>query len=178
MVTARRKMMKIQWKDVRKNVNYITNAAFGDIPNYKYTIPDGYKPTFTMKDHDNNGLISMERLYVEHYADPTEYTFVQDVFDGDLKHWEAFKNATRIRDLYKGWKKKAEQKLLSEAMQEVVRTAFDPSNKSSFQALKFLVDRGTKMEEPKRGRPKKEKEPEEESNKELLEDIKRLKEGL
>lgn len=169
--------MKIQWRDYRKNVNYITNTAFADIPEVKCAKNTGYTPTFTVKNYDHDGLISMERVYLEHYRDPTEYSFVEDVFEGDLKHWEAMKNAQFVKRYYIKWKHKAEAMLLSDAMTRIVETAFDQSNRNSFQALKYLVERKqTDVEEPKRGRgrPKKVKEPEVIESSVLMEDIKRL----
>lgn len=175
-MTVKEKTMKIQWRDVRKNVNYITNTAFADIPENKLLKNPNYKPTFTIKDYDHDGLISMERVYLEHSSDPTEYTFVEDVFDGDMKHWEMMKNAQYVRKHYQKWKQKAEAKLLSDAMTKIVETAFDANNKNSFQALKYLVERkAVPAETPKRGRPKKVKEVEEIDSNELLEDIKRLR---
>jgi len=168
--------MKIQWQDYRKNVNYVTNTAFADIPENRFQKNPDYKPTFTIKSYDHDGLLSMERLYIEHYSDPTEYTFVQDVFDGDMKHWDMMKNAHFVKKHYQKWRQKAEAKLLSDAMVRIVDTAFDPNNKNSFQALKYLVERKVMpVEAPKRGRPKKEKEPINTDVSELLEDIKRLK---
>ena len=52
----------------------------------------------------------------------------------------------------------------------------DDNNRNSFQALKFLVDRGSKLTtEKKAGRPKKEKLEEPVDSQALLDDIARLK---
>ena len=118
----------------------------------------------------------MEQLFMEHYTDPTEYSFIQDVFEGDIEHWEAIKKSQFVAKYYEVWKKNAEAKLLSDAMLKIVSTAFDDSNRNSFQALKYLVERDAKTpKRPTAGRPKKEKEPDSVDSKDLLADIARLK---
>lgn len=168
--------MTIQWKDVRKNIRYVTNSAFVDLPDMSNQFRADYKPTFTIKEQDYDGYYSMERLFLDHYKDPTEYEFVEEVFEGDVKHWEVFKNSSWLQKYYQKWKEKAEAKLLSEAMNRIVTTAFDDSNKNQFQALKYLVERNKSSVNKKAvGRPKKEKDTEEVDSKTLMEDIERLK---
>lgn len=165
--------MKITWKDYRKNQKYVTNAAIADLVAPGMNYRTDYKPTFTAKPYHHDGLYSLEQLFLDHYMDPTEYSFVEDVFEGDFKHWERFKTSQWIQPLYENWKKKAEAKLMSEAMNKIVTIAFDENNKSCFQALKYLVERKPKE---KVGRPKKEKEEDKGDDKVLLEAIKRIQE--
>lgn len=170
-------MSKIVWRDYRKNVKYVTNKAVADIPELVTVDKGGYQPTFTLAPEHHDGLYSLEQLFLEHYNDPTEYAFVERVFDGDVKHWEEFKNSNFINRHYLKWKAKAEGRLLSEAMSKIVSTAFDENNKNSFQALKYLVERNTKStDKPGRGRPKKEKEAASSDDKLLLDAIKRMQE--
>lgn len=170
-------MTKIIWKDYRKNNKYITNAAVVGIVEISDSNRGDYKPTFTLAPQHEDGLYSLEQLFLEHYNDPTEYSFVEDVFEGDVKHWEEFKNGRFIHPHYLKWKAKAEGRLLSEAMSRIVETAFDGNNKNSFQALKYLVERNTKStDKPGRGRPKKEKEAAPSDDKLLLDAIKRMQE--
>ena len=166
--------MKVEWKDVRRNTHYIINSAFGDLPQRMQG--DKYIPTFTIEPEDNNGLISMERLYMEHYRDPTEYTFVRDVFDGDMKHWEAFKNGTFIKEHYDRWRSAACAKLASEATEKIVNIAFDDNNRNQFTALKYLVEKDNKPTTRNSvGRPKKEPKAPDFNSRDIMEDIARLK---
>ena len=168
--------MKVQWKDIRKNRKYYIARIFADLPCSPVPEDDSYVPTFTIAPEHKDGLYSMEQLFMEHYTDPTEYSFVQDVFEGDMDHWETVKSAPLIEKHYLNWKKNAEAKLLSDAMLKIVSTAFDENNKNSFQALKYLVERGAKAtKRPTAGRPKKDKEVETVDNSDLLADIARLK---
>lgn len=162
--------MKITWNDYRKNLNrYVTNSAFAE-----YNIMPTYKSTFTTADEDHDGLISFSKLFLSYYMDPSESRFVEDVFEGDWKHWEQFKTAQNIDEMYRLLRKQADKKLESEAMNRVISIAFDENNKNNLQALKFIIDgKAAKAEKPV-GRPKKEKKEPEIDSKELLADIKRL----
>ena len=170
-------MDKIVWKDYKRKQKYVTNRAIADIPELVTVDKEGYIPTFTLAPEHHDGLYSLEKLFLEHYYDPTEYSFVERVFDGDVKHWEEFKNGTYINRHYLKWKAKAEGRLLSEAMSKIVSTAFDENNKNSFQALKYLVERNNKSSSTTgRGRPKKEKEQPQPDDKLLMDAIKRIQE--
>lgn len=170
-------MTKVVWKDYRRRQKYVTNAAIADLPELMKGYHKEYKPTFTILPEHHDGLYSLESLFMEYYYDPTEYSFVENVFDGDVRHWEEFKNSAIIRNYYKKWKEKAEGKLMSEAMAKIVQKAFDDSDKSSFQALKYLVERNQKTDtKASRGRPKKEKETDTRDDKLLMDAIKRMQE--
>lgn len=162
--------MAIKWKSNRQATTgkYILASAFAEF-GYSKTI----EPTFTTAAEDHDGLYSMEKLFLEYYTDPTEYRFVQEVFDGDVRHWEQMKESQYIRDLYPNWKAKALKKLQSEAMQVLVSSALNRDNKQNLPALKYLLE--LTEEKKGRGRPKKVSNELEVSNKDLLEDIARLK---
>ena len=159
----------IQWKGPRKTTKgkYVCKSAFADLPSIS-TSTD-YTPTFTILPYDHDGLISMEQRFLEYYADPTEYRFVQEVFEGDVTHWEVFKNSIGLCDYYQEWKQKALKKLQSEAMQKLVESALN----NNIQALKYLLDMN--VDKRGKGRPKKPREAEEVDTKDLLADIARLK---
>lgn len=163
-------IMKITWKDYRRNYNrYVTNSAF-----IEFNVVPEYKPTFTADDEDHDGLISFSKLFLSYYRDPSESTFVEDVFEGDWKHWEQFKKSIEIGEMYQLLRKQADKKLEAEAMNKVISIAFDDNNKNNLQALKFIIDgKAAKSERPV-GRPKKEKKEPEVDSKDLLADIKRL----
>lgn len=155
------------WKDKRQTVKgkYITKACFVELPRL-----ENYTPSFTLSAEDHDGLLSMEKLFLKYYTDPTEYLFVQEVFEGDFKHWETMKTAQIISEYYEDWKQKALKKLQSEVMQKLIESAIDKNN---IQAIKYLLD--MQVEKQKAGRPKKEKKVEEVDQKDLLADIARLK---
>ena len=170
-------MTKVVWRDYRRRTKYVTTASVADLTGITGEYYKDYKPTFTALPEDHDGLYSIEKLFLEYYKDPTEFKFVEDVFEGDVKHWETFKSSYFIAPMYENWKKKAEAKLMSEAMAKIVETAYDEKNRSSFQALKDLVERNQKSETgAKRGRPKKVKEEPKDNDNMLLEAIKRIQE--
>ena len=168
------------WKDYRKKRGkYVLSMAFGDIPEGIYHLLDReYVPTFSLQSEDHDGLVSMEKLYLQFYKDPTEYSFVKEVFEGDWEHWYQMRESKLVAPLYARWKHDAEAKLYAEAMKQVVSTAFDENNKNSFAALKWLIERGNKNTTTKSvGRPKKEKKEPEIDTSDLLKDLERLKNG-
>lgn len=162
----------MEWNDRKKSFSkYYTLAAVKEL---NFFTPD-YKATFTLSEEDHDGLYSLPKLFLKHYTDPTEMSFVNEVFDGDIEHWEAFKNTKAIVPIYQKLRKKADMMLQSAAMNKIVSIAFDESNKNNFTALKYLVDRKPAEPSKGRGRPKKEEKVEEVSSKELLKDLERLR---
>ena len=164
-----------KWNDYRWNVKYVTNAAFLEqLPTTGAKTGD-YKPTFTTAEEDKEGCYSFPRLFLKHYKDPTEMTFINEVFEGDLKHWETFKTSNAIAPIYERLRRKADLMLQSDAIRKIVDIAMDDSNRNNFTALKYLADRAPKPVKKEVGRPKKEKETAEISSKDLLADIERLR---
>jgi hypothetical protein len=166
--------MDLKWNDTthKRGKKKPLGAAF-----VEYSYGCSIKPVFTIAEEDHDGYLSFPKLFLAHYKDPTEMSFVNDVFNGDLKYWNQFKSANNVEKLYKELREKADLMLQSEAMNKIVSIAFDDNNKNNLAALKYLVDDKKKKEKKVVGRPKKVEEVEEIDNAELLEDIKRLKEG-
>lgn len=149
----------MKWNDYRKNINYVTRGAFIDLKVPGFIPAEDYKQTWTTAEEDHDGYYSFRKWFLKFYKDPTEVEFVKECFEGDMVHWEQFKNARDINPIYKQLKKESEQLLLADAMRKIVEVAMDTSNKNSLTALKYLADRGNKVlsEEVKNkgGRPKK-----------------------
>lgn len=167
------KMFK--WNDYRRSVKYITNAAFLEQIGPGAVKLEGYKPTFTLADEDKEGCYSFSKLFLKHYKDPTEMSFINEVFEGDIKHWETFKASNFIAPIYERLRRKADLMLQSDAIGKIVEIAFDDNNRNNFTALKYLVDRNKTTTKTGAGRPKKVKAEEEVDSKDLLADISRLK---
>jgi hypothetical protein len=164
-----------KWNDYRSNGKYITNAAFFEQIGPVSAKSETYRPTFTIADEDHDGLYSFPKLFLKHYQDPTEMTFVNEVFEGDLKHWETFKTSVSVKPIYERLRRKADLMLQSDAIRRIVDIAMDDTNRNSFTALKYLADRAPKPVKEPVGRPKKVKEPDEVDSKDLLADIERLR---
>lgn len=95
---------------------------------------------YTLKedDHYYEGKLypSLKRLYVE-CEDPTEYQFATNYLLG-WKHWLRLCDNKVIRKHIDEWREELEVKLRSKAVREMLKSA----NNGSFQAAKFLADRG------------------------------------
>lgn len=140
--------MPIKWKSERINAKgkYITLSAIKEFNTDSENIP----PTFTLNElHD---------LYMKHYRDPTEISFVKEAFENDYQHWKVFKASKQFSPYYSMWREEADLRLLSDSVNEIKRISEDPGNKGQLGALKYLADRGYLRTEDtsKRGRPSKE----------------------
>jgi hypothetical protein len=95
---------------------------------------------YTLKevDHEYNGKVypSLKRLYLE-AADPTEYVFATEHLMG-WKHWQRICENKLLRKHIEEWREELEVKLRSEA----VRQAIAHAASGTFQAAKWVADRG------------------------------------
>lgn len=131
--------------------NYHTRALF-----YETRQLDRINPTYTTKpkDYKVDGIVylSMKRIYLE-IGDPTEHEFVQAVFDGNWKHWEAVAKSYALKDVgmdVERWREELEVKIKSDAIKCLIADARSDKG-SSASSAKWLAEGGWKG--PKRGRP-------------------------
>lgn len=121
---------------------------------------------YTLKDKDHNykGKVypSLKRLYLE-CSDPTEYEFATTHLVG-WKHWQQMTNNKIIRKHIDEWREELEVKLRSEG----VRNAIQHAQSGTFQAAKWLADRG--WDKRAAGRPSKEEIEKENKINEKIED--------
>lgn len=102
----------------------------------------GYRPeaVYTLKDEDfiyeGRHLPSIKRLYLE-IADPTEYAFANACFTG-WTQWQRIVANKQMTKTVEAWRFELEVKIRSEG----VKMAKSQSRKGSWQATKWLSDRG------------------------------------
>ena len=82
---------------------------------------------------------SLKRLYLE-MEDPTEYQFATTYLDG-WRHWKKLLGSPQVRKHIEEWREELELKLMSKGLQSVIEQA-TTDEKVSFQAAKFLADKG------------------------------------
>jgi len=102
-------------------------------------------------DKDYKGVIypSLKRLYLEQ-CDPKEYLFASKyLFDWD--HWQRMCNNAIVGRHIEKWREELELSLVSEGVSALIDLAL---NEKSYQAAKYLADRG--WDKRARGRPSKE----------------------
>ena len=107
--------------------------------------------TLDGEDKDYKGRVypSLKRLYLEH-GDPKEYSFARKYLY-DWQHWQRLcKNAIVGRHI-DVWREELELSLISEGVGALIDLAL---NEGSYQAAKYLADRG--WDKDKVGRPSKE----------------------
>ena len=121
---------------------------------------------YTLKDEDYeyNGKVypSLKRLYLD-CADPTEYEFALKHLIG-WKHWLRISENKVIKKHIEEWREELEVKLRSEG----VRNAIEHAKGGTFQAAKWLADRG--WDKRAAGRPSKEELDKEKKVQEKLSD--------
>ena len=114
----------------------------------------GYRPEaiYTLKDEDyeyeGRYLYSIKRLYLE-IGDPTEYAFANTCFTG-WTQWQRIVANKQMTKAVEGWRFELEVKIRSEG----VRSAKSQARKGSWQATKWLSERG--WDARGAGRPSKE----------------------
>jgi hypothetical protein len=123
---------------------YLTQSLFLEL---------GYNDAalFTLKDDDYvyNGkyMLSAKRLYLL-MEDPTEYDYANTVFCG-WKHWQKICDNKAIRRSIDEWRSELEYKLRAKGIKSMIQEG----QKGSFQAAKWLADRG--WDQRGAGRPSK-----------------------
>jgi hypothetical protein len=105
-------------------------------------------------DHEVDGVVykSLYRLYME-TNDPTEWKFANAFVDG-WEHWEILCNCSWFRPFVVRWRKELELRMKSDALARIMRES-KTGSKESFQASKYLLEKGWEPKDTKRGRPSK-----------------------
>lgn len=95
---------------------------------------------YTLKDQDYNykgkELPSLKRIFLEH-EDPTEYDFAVTHLLG-WKHWQRLCDNKAIIKHISQWREELELKVRSQAVRDIM----DMSADGSYQASKYLADKG------------------------------------
>lgn len=138
---------------------------------------------YTLKEHDHEGYESLRRLYLE-CDDPTEYTFAVTHLGG-WEHWKKLLECDWFQPHIESWREELEIRTRAQALVRLKQAAANKEDKSSFQANKYLLDKGWVEKEAKNkvGRPTNDKIIKEaqkisDSNVAFLEDYQRLKGGV
>lgn len=109
---------------------------------------------YTLKgeDHEYKGKVypSLKRLYLE-FEDPTEYEVATRCFI-DWAHWKRVIENKLITPHVEAWREELEVKVRSRAVRDIINLC--ASESGSYQAAKFLADRG--WDKRAAGRPSKE----------------------
>ena len=125
-----------------------TQSLFVEMKHDKYPAP------YTLKPYDHRGRMSMYRKYME-IGDPTEYSQAIGLL-GSWKHWTQLCNCEWFKPYITEWRNELKVKFESDRyreMQEVADTC--KGTPQGVQATKWLAERYSRVEAPKRGRPSK-----------------------
>lgn len=131
-------------------------TSYGNQDNVLYTLKS--------RDHKYKGRVlpSIKKLYLE-MEDVTEYDFAYEYFL-DWDHWKRIRANKLIAKHLEGWQEELEVKMRCNAIKQIQESSID----GSFQASKFLADRGWEKRAP--GRPSKEESEREAKIQEKMDD--------
>ena len=125
-----------------------TQSLFVEMKHDKYPAP------FTLKPYDHRGRMSMYRKYME-IGDPTEYSQAIGLL-GSWEHWKTLCAAEWFKPYVEKWRDELATKFESDRYREMAEVAETcKGTPQGVQATKWLAERYSKVEKPKRGRPSK-----------------------
>jgi hypothetical protein len=124
---------------------------------FEMTLPESRSSAiYTLKDwdHEVDGVVykSLYRLYME-TNDPTEWKFATTHLDG-WEHWEILCNCSWFKAYVSRWRRELELRMKSEALARIMRES-KAGSRESFQASRYLLEKGWEPKDSKRGRPSK-----------------------
>lgn len=122
---------------------------------FETTLADKTGVVYTLKDRDHEGYPSLYRLYME-MDDPTEYNFAVNCLDG-WDHWEILCECNWFKPFLNRWRREVEVRAKAKALL-AIREVAASGGKEAYQANKFLVAGGWKVDQRRKGagRPSKE----------------------
>lgn len=145
--------MSSSYKFKNEKGQYYTQRLFYEMA---YHINDQSTIIYTLKDYDNNGYLSLKKLYLEE-SDITEYRFASKYFDS-WYHWTLVANATWFKPYIEEWRKELKLKLKRGMVDGLEEMARNPDSKNRMEAIKILLGMVAPKEGKGRGRPSKEEE--------------------
>jgi hypothetical protein len=109
---------------------------------------------YSIKDYDNNGKVSLYRLYMEE-MDPTEYRFANTHL-ADWQHWKNLCALEWFQPYVERWREELELKLKAEALSRMIKESRE-DGREGVTATKYLLEKGWEKESKThgRGRPSK-----------------------
>ena len=113
-----------------------------------------YPAPFTLKDWDHRGGLSMYQMYMDH-GDPTEYTQAIAML-GSWRHWQVLTTTDWFEPYIVRWREELRVKFESDRYKEMSDVAEEhKGTPQGVAATKWLADRYSTPQKPKRGRPSK-----------------------
>ena len=111
---------------------------------------------YTLKDYDiqvdGRTLPSIHNLYVA-LEDPSEYLFANKYFD-NWGHWQKIANSTSLKEYVTAMREELAIKLMARSLQSIKDLA-KGDTRDSFQANKYLLEKGWASATGRKGRPTK-----------------------
>ena len=108
---------------------------------YELSYMDLTHVLFTVKDTDHKGFTSFPNLYMSYTEDdPTEWTLANEVFTS-WAIWENISKQKLLQPLVEELRKQNAIRLKSKAIKKIAATALDDTDKNSYMASKYLIEK-------------------------------------
>ena len=133
-------------------------------------IKDPLEPLLNLGEDDDDTTLSLKKLYLRHWADPTEVEFVDLELGGRWDIWKKMQDHKELSKFIAALREEARARYLSNNLKQINDLAKMGDQKTQMAALKFLTSTVMADADPsKRGRPSK-KEIQQRTNEILAED--------
>lgn len=134
------------------------------------------EPLLNFQEDDDETTLSLKKLYLKHWSDPTELTFVDVELGGRWDLWHKICDAKDFKRYLQPIKEEARARYLSNNIRAIGKLAEEADTKTRMAALKFLTQTILNDSDTPRGRPSK-KEIQQRTN-ELLQDDRDIQEAF
>ncbi len=119
-----------------------TQALFWEARNERH--PDICEYTTKHSDRIEKGktYFSMYREYLR-IGDPTEFEFVDQIFNGNWRQWQAVQSSEALKTLgldTDTWSVALEMQIKSKALKTVINDAGNPSSKTAASSAKWIAE--------------------------------------
>lgn len=128
------------------------------------------EPLLNLGEDDDTTTLSLKKLYLKHWSDPTEVEFVDSELGGRWDLWKKFQEHKEISKYIAALREEARARCLSDNLKKITVLSKEGDQKTQMAALKFLTS--TLLADTAsstRGRPSK-KEIQQRTNEILAED--------
>lgn len=133
-------------------------------------IKDPMEPLLNLGEDDDDTTLSLKKLYLRHWSDPTEVEFVDIELGGRWDIWKKMQDHKELSKYIAALREEARARYISNNFKQINRLAQEGDQKTQMAALKFLTSTVmTDSDSSKRGRPSK-KEIQQRANEILAED--------
>lgn len=100
---------------------------------------DTFDPCFNCSEDDTETTVSLKKLYLKYYFDPTDVTFVDEELCGRYDIWSAILKHKELSETISVWKEEARARFLSDNFKALHKISQEADAKTAVGALKYIT---------------------------------------